>query len=75
MLDLGHEKVVACDAIFGTNDKKVFSPISPSMFHLLQDQHGFLTIECFAYHNFLNTLMVFDEHGKIGIPVTWNVFV
>jgi hypothetical protein len=40
MLDLGHEKVVACDAIFGTNDKKVFSPISSLVFHILQDQHG-----------------------------------
>jgi hypothetical protein len=35
MLDLRHGKVVACDAIFGTNEKKVFSPISASMFHLL----------------------------------------
>lgn len=48
MLDLWHEKVVACDAIFGTNDKKVFSPISPSMFHLLQDQHGLLNYWMFC---------------------------
>jgi hypothetical protein len=53
MLDLRHEKVVACDATFGTNDKKVFSPISPSMFHLLQDRINmvFLINERFACHN------------------------
>jgi hypothetical protein len=34
----------------------------------------FLSIECFASHNFLKTFMVFDEHRKIGIPVTWNIF-
>jgi hypothetical protein len=28
ILDLGHEKVVACDVTFGTKDKNVFSPIS-----------------------------------------------
>jgi hypothetical protein len=28
MLDLGHEKVVACDTTFGTNNKKVLSSIS-----------------------------------------------
>jgi hypothetical protein len=27
MVDLGHEKVVVCDATFGTNDKKILSPI------------------------------------------------
>jgi hypothetical protein len=27
MVDLGHEKVVACDTTFGTNDKKVLLPI------------------------------------------------
>jgi hypothetical protein len=40
MLDVRHEKVVACDPTFGTNDKKAFSPISLLMFHLLHDQHG-----------------------------------
>jgi hypothetical protein len=27
MVDLGHEKVVACDTTFGTNDNKVLLPI------------------------------------------------
>jgi hypothetical protein len=71
MLDLGHEKVVAT---FGTNDKKLFSPISHQCFIYYKINMVFLTIECFAYHKFFYTLMVFDEHGKIGIPVTWNVF-
>jgi len=28
VLDLGHEKVVACDVTFQTKDKNIFSPIS-----------------------------------------------
>jgi hypothetical protein len=29
MLDLRHEKAVACDATFGINDKKILLPVSP----------------------------------------------
>jgi hypothetical protein len=32
ILDLGHEKVVACDVTFGTKDKNIFSPISLGCF-------------------------------------------
>jgi hypothetical protein len=32
MLDLGHEKVVACDVTFQTKDKNIFSPISLQFF-------------------------------------------
>jgi hypothetical protein len=40
MVDLGHEKVVACDTTFETNDTKVYCQftLNGSFF---QDQHGF----------------------------------
>jgi hypothetical protein len=39
ILELEHEKVVACDATFGTNDKKALSQISLQC-SSLWDQYG-----------------------------------